>query len=181
MSNNIFKQIKHDLPDFPDEIIKGWLLPLGMKYGWPPREKLFGAALMFGSIDYWRNIIWEKKQKGFKDLHLSPGYQGLIDEMVSNYKAGRNSLSDSTERINNVMEYIKNEQKLPKPVVLISTDNGYDIADGNHRLVACKILTNKATRDNIILDAWIGLPRLAKTTFYWSRLSNSKHGQEKSK
>lgn len=167
MSNIIFKQIKKDLPDFPDEIIQDWLLPFGIERGWPPKEDTLGGVLMFGSIDYWRNVIWEKKQKKFNDFPLSPNYQSLINEIVLNYNIGRSSLPDSAERINSVIAYIEAKQKVPRPVVLISTSRGHDIVDGNHRLAACEIFINK-TGDNIMVDAWVGLPMLPKDAFYWN-------------
>lgn len=167
MSFSIFNKIAIDLPNFPEEIIQNWLLPIAKKNGWPPTEETMGGILKFQSIDYWKNIIWEKQSLKFSEIIFSPGYQKMIEEMIYNYENGKKSLPDSTERIDYFIDIIKKNEPL-KPITLIFTKNGLDIADGNHRITACKSLIKRSIVNEIILDVWIGRPQTLEGAFYWS-------------
>ena len=56
--------IKKDLPDFPDEVIDMWLLPLANQQGmsWPPPNP-FGTSrwqwLLGENLDWWKKVDWK--------------------------------------------------------------------------------------------------------------------------
>ncbi len=45
-------------------------------------------------------------------------------------------MSDGPERFNSCCTYMKEHGVFPQPIMLLSTPNGYDVLDGNHRLAA---------------------------------------------
>jgi hypothetical protein len=165
---NILQAITNDLPNFPEQIIQNWLLPITKEIGWSPKhnENWYNIP-MNGSIDYWRSMVWEKQIIEFNNLRLTNIYHVEINEMANNYYKGIDSVYNSCKRIKYSINLIKNK-KLLKPIILISSNNGYEIADGNHRITAYKISRDKNIINNPKLETWVGTTDAYSGTFYWS-------------
>lgn len=170
----MLETILKDLPHFPEQIIADWLLPRTAELGWPPKEDTHGPMLMYHSSDWWRGIVWEKKTIVFKELALSQSCRNVCGEIISRYKGGFDFVRESCVRINNILDFIKINNVLPKPVVLILKNGKFEIVDGNHRLAACQIVCDE-NFINIPVDASIGTPNSTNEddTFYWDNFNDS--------
>ena len=87
--------------------------------------------------------------------------------MVSYYKKQEDGQTiKGYQRIISVIKYIKKYNSLPKPIILITTKNGYDILDGNHRITACTILQEENVINKFLINTFIGNPqKITKKNF----------------
>ncbi|MDD2656044.1 MAG: ParB N-terminal domain-containing protein [Patescibacteria group bacterium] len=160
----------------PDQVIKDWLLPFAKEKGWPPKHETLGPILMYKSIDWWNKIKWKKQKVLFDEIKLSTLYKNNIINMVNYYKNKEDGQTkNGYQRIINIIKYIKKYNSLPKPVILITTKNGYDILDGNHRLTACTILQEENVINKFVINTFIGKPQkiteknFQEDSFYWDK------------
>ncbi len=141
------EQIKADLPNFPDEVIDVWLLPIatgrdGDGYGWPPRVEDLGEwryALKCKSLDYWRQTIWSRTEHEFNPDFFCDGslraLVGLLGAYVKGEVNSYSNLQNGRQRFASLVRYISQNGVVPVPVVY-EEDNGVSFVDGNHRIAA---------------------------------------------
>lgn len=145
MNNDLIScEIKKILPNFPDEIIKLWLLPFALKLGWPPeKHERWSLILAEKPIEFWRNIKWEKKEIDLSKTPFSAITRGAIKGIADAYLFGKNNNywrelgKNGKQRFYDAYKYIAKNGILPKPLILLTNEsNDYDVVDGNHRLLA---------------------------------------------
>lgn len=140
------EEIKADLPDWPDDVIEQWLLyhANSPETGWPPPEP-FGASrwslLLNRPWSWWQGVHWTEAQSPLTLDTLCKDDQITQVEMADAYFGGkRNSYSQiesGPRRVFNVMQHLREEGLLPRPIVALETNGGgLTAVDGSHRLCA---------------------------------------------
>ncbi|MGM0582956.1 MAG: hypothetical protein ACQETL_19925 [Bacteroidota bacterium] len=138
----MFESIKKDLPYFPDQVIKDWLLPFAQDEGWPPTAERWQYLLKEKNLDRWRSASWELKELDFSKLVLSPRCMASLYALVRAYTLGEdNEYSRALgergkERFHIQLHYLIDYGVFPSPPVLIDHGEGLEIMDGNHRVAA---------------------------------------------
>ena len=144
----MIRLIKDTLPNFPDEVIKEWLLPFAESEGWPPQLGYDGI-----SLDRWRYLLglrpfsffqrldWKKEYKHISIHEIAEKSQPALVQIFEAAILGRHnimssSISNLKERFESVVKYIKAYGLMPKAPALLLEKDKYYILDGNHRLSA---------------------------------------------
>jgi len=144
----MIKLIKDSLPNFPDEVIKEWLLPFAESEGWPPQLGYDGVPL-----NQWRYLLglrpfvlfqrldWKKEYKHISIHEIVIEYQQALVQIFEAAILGRQNIMSSRisnlkERFESVVRYIKTHGSMPKAPALLLEKGKYYILDGNHRLSA---------------------------------------------
>lgn len=135
--------LKPDLPNMPDEVIDVWLMTHYRRFGWPPTANpqwkyIFGLGR---PLEYFQHMNWERAGLELTPHLLTPKALQVIVGLVETHYFHRDTvfartMSDSRERLENCMAYLKEHGTFPRPVILHATPQGYEILDGNHRMTA---------------------------------------------
>jgi hypothetical protein len=143
---SLLEKLKLSLPNFPHEVLNEWLLPFAKDEGWPPSKdndtlpnNRWRCFLIKKPISFWQGVKWEKKTcnisiNDFEQIDKEQIFQ-IIATAVLGYKTLLSqSMSDIKERFEKIIGYAEGHQILPTSPVLLKTNNGYKILDGNHRI-----------------------------------------------
>jgi hypothetical protein len=181
--------IQELFPNFPDDIIAQWLLPLAEKDGWPPLEidgvicdEKWKAYLgPHPSIDYWQNIEWVLKEIDLSYEDLGWASKSIVTQVVQSAILGvdrhtvERCIPGSRNTFLKAVSHLSQYGVYPKPPVLVFMDSKYEIVDGTHRISAflyCAGLLKKVETPSkdIVLKLkpcqkmWLGLSKLKGAT-----------------
>ena len=87
--------IKNDLPAWPDDVIKEWLLYLANRddTGWPPPDPLghHSWAFILGHrpLPWWREVTWKLEKTECSFAKLAPSTQAIVTKMLSQVTSGK--------------------------------------------------------------------------------------------
>jgi hypothetical protein len=177
------------LPNYPDDIIDQWILPLAKNRGWPPPEldgticdEYWEAWLgPHPRIDYWQNIEWVLKEIDLSYEGLGRVSQSQVNQITQAAILGidrdivERCIAGSRNTFSQAVSYLSQHGVYPKPPVLVIMDSKYEIVDGNHRISAflyCAGLLKKVKTPakDIVLKIsphqqfWLGLSKLKGAT-----------------
>lgn len=137
------EMIGADLPNLPKEVIEVWLLPHFNRFNvWPPTiDSEWHFVLGRGrDLEYLRSTSWRKELLDLSPSSFSPlGWQaihGLFVTHVLHRVTAYSVMTDSFDRFQACVEYLRENGIFPKPVILNDTGSGFEVWDGNHRLTA---------------------------------------------
>lgn len=144
---NILKQIKRDLPKFPDNVIDDWILDFAKDIGWPPGDHMvdpenrWGAILRSKDLDYWAKIEWQKEKQTLAPKDFVYEDQKIITGLILTNVFGvpniySLTMPDTKERFDRICEYMRENGSFPGAVAIVNIADKYLIADGCHRLAA---------------------------------------------
>ncbi len=159
MKQSDILKIKKDLPNFPDKVVEIWLLPFCNKFGWPPGgTDNWESVLMYKPKQWWQNVDWNKKNLKFSDLKLSKNYDDCTDNMARNFLSKEDRITvDEVKRIKSVKNFLTKNLRVPEPIIVIETERGYDIADGNHRIAGVKSFLRDGLVKDVDIDVWVAV------------------------
>ena len=162
--NDPFKQARTLLPCMPEEIFELWFDGRIRANGWPPFSPTWQGALRNRPISEWMKYHWKRELikleiNRFTDMAKDIIY-GLIEAKILNIPNEYSSYpKDSRERMTSIIEYIKMNRSLPKPIILLKDGPQYEIVDGSHRLAIYFALRSNEINDGFLAtdqDAWVG-------------------------
>lgn len=165
----MFEEIKESLPNFPEEIISAWLLPIAESgYGWPPVGGMsckWRYALARQSLDYWQKTKWEKQPlplgpKDFKQLSQQ-SIAGIIEGHIKNQHNIYSNIQNSRERFFRLLGYVYEHGTLPVAPIVMSEEGALELIDGNHRMAAltfARLLWNHPKHKAEMIKAGYTLP-----------------------
>jgi hypothetical protein len=135
--------IKADLPNFPEEVIDGWLMTHFKRFGWPPKVGNDWRYILRpgNDLSYLQNLKWQKKKIKLTPSLLSPDDLYAVTSLFRSHVLKQTTffsvmMSDGHERFKSCCAYLKEHGRFPKPVVLEMRPEGLWILDGNHRMTA---------------------------------------------
>jgi hypothetical protein len=136
-------RIHADVPNFPEEVVDSWLVPMVRSgAGWPPAPwSRWNRILLGRPLSFWQGLAWSKVRVPLNSLSLAPEslriVQGLIDANVHGISnTYSQQIRDSRGRFNRILRYVRTRGELPVPPVLLRVGIQYRVADGNHRVAA---------------------------------------------
>lgn len=139
----LLEDIKKDLPNFSDEIIQNWLLPIADNYGWPPKNKEWESILLFKTVGFWQAKKWKKQNIDLNKITFSQDTIDISNGLYEAHMLGQDNLfskiKNGQARVIRVLLYLIKNGKFPKPICLLCEQNQYSVLDGNHRFVAWRI------------------------------------------
>ena len=154
--------IKSALPNFPDEVIREWMLPYTRICGWPPCERPCAAdrrkSLQCGrwkgifageDLGFWSGVAWNNIELDLDARQLCPFSLKNIVSIISigtgikPPAAGSlyselflESSPETKERFLNSAKYLGKHGTFPAPPTLLRKPDALSIVDGNHRIAA---------------------------------------------
>lgn len=137
----LVKKIEIDLPNFPREVIRDWLLPYAKDIGWPPTHERWSGILFDKTIEFWRCAKWKKQNLELGKIAFSSTTVKIFKSLHDEYVKGEiniNSLNieNGKKRYNQALIYFIRHGKFPRPICLLLEKDEYSIVDGNHRFTA---------------------------------------------
>ena len=137
---NLFENIKQDLPNFPDEIIKNWLVPIAKNYKWTSEQKEWEGILFFKTIEFWQGKRWKKQNINLNEIVFSKETidvrNGLYNTYVLNQDNSYSNLGNGRNRFLRASSYLLENGNFFDPIYLLFEQSQYSVVDGNHRFVA---------------------------------------------
>jgi hypothetical protein len=103
--------IKSDLPHWPDEAIKLWLLDLANRSdtGWPPPDPLglhpWAFILGFRPLSWWREVSWKREKTNCSFSNLCQGTKAIVTRMLAE-KANGTIDEETRNRFKKAADYI---------------------------------------------------------------------------
>lgn len=140
--------LKDELPDWPDDVLESWLLRHARRegFGWPPPKDLSESQwryVLVQSLDWWRDIEWSRHEIALEDNELGDDQRVRTSEMFEAYFRGANNayrtIEDGKARTVQIVSYMAAHGTLPVAPVALLKNDGLDMVDGNHRLLAWKL------------------------------------------
>lgn len=142
----MFEQIKEDLPNCPNEVIREWFEPFAINRGWPMKEGTGWQYLMplgTHSLEFWNSVNWECLNLSPQDFNLSQFSINSVNDMFRAYFQGENNLHQTTDngqkRTMNALAYILENGTYPGSVTILEHNGFREIMDGNHRHLAFRV------------------------------------------
>jgi len=137
---SLFKEIKRDLINFPDEAIREWLLPYANEIGWPSLNKRWEGIFFGKTLEFWKTTSWTKKKLDLTAIPFSIITVNGLNEMRQAYMFSVDNLykriiKDGPQRYLHTLSYALRYDKPPGIVCLLYENNQYSIVDGNHRIL----------------------------------------------
>ena len=136
-----FAAIKNDLPAWPDEVIKEWLLYLANRddTGWPPPDPLghhsWSYILGHRPLPWWREVTWKLEKTNCSFAKLAQPTQAIVTKMLTEITSGKAD-AGTKRRFDRAFHHILNNAAFEAPLIAIRTAGGLSILDGNHRIAA---------------------------------------------
>lgn len=167
------KDIKADLPDWPDDVLDQWLLTLAKQpdLGWPPPEPLQGHRwqhIITNPVAWWKNVSWKREVQDCSFNKLSVAARIISNKMcqaliegVDNGYGGDNS----KERFQRQLKFLALNGKFERSPVTIPIATGLSVLDGSHRIFALHaslqmsdedLAKYKVKRPSAMQTVWVG-------------------------
>jgi Ribosomal protein L7/L12 dimerisation domain len=135
--------IKNDLPLWPDEVIKLWLVYLANRArgdtGWPPPDPLeyhpWAFILGFRPLPWWREVTWKREKTDCSFSNLCQGTKTIVARMLAE-KANGTIDEETGTRFKKAADYILKNGGFKEPPIAMRLADGLSILDGNHRISA---------------------------------------------
>jgi hypothetical protein len=182
--------IKKDLPNWPDEVIEIWLLPLANQQGmgWPPPNP-FGASdwqwvLAEKNIGWWKKVDWKLEQKDCSFDKLAHATRRVVNEILQTYAFARKMSNEAApEAFSRELRHVFDNGRFLRPVVVMSVVSGLSVIDGNNRIAALYCALSPPDeffekvdkqRPSAIQQAWHGVHQDGEMVDEWKvGISNS--------
>lgn len=135
---SLFEKIKQDLVNFPDEVIKEWILPYANMVGWPPINERWKGIFHGKTLEFWKNTKWEKQLLDLTAIPFSALDAHAFNQMRKAYvfRDINNIYNYGEPRFKKAFQYILCSGRLPGIVSLLYENNEYSVVDGANRFVA---------------------------------------------
>jgi hypothetical protein len=150
----------------PSEVFDLWICPGIDAYGWPfssVNDSITGTKwdrfFIGRTLSFWATIEWRLLSLPMNQSVYHPETLTRVQWIVNNCAFGQQTptadVQNTRERFWAAATFIRINGKLPSPVVGITTKEGFEIVDGNHRLAALVFLGLPIT---FSFPAWIAIP-----------------------
>ena len=155
---------RNTFPNFPEEVFTLWLDDRIKQNGWPP-EGIEWQGFLFGkSPDYWKSLEWNKQFVSLRPEGMASKSLMLVMQIIEAGRGTKNLLStyipNTSERFKSALSFIKEHATTPGTPLLLSTEDGIEVVDGNHRVAALLAVQNQlpAGTTELPLSVWLAKP-----------------------
>jgi hypothetical protein len=136
-----FAAIKNDLPAWPDDVIKQWLLYLANRddTGWPPPDPLgyhpWAFILGHRPLPWWREVTWKLELTDCSFASLAPDTRSIVTRTLAEI-TNRTADEGTKRRYNRASRHILNDAAFEEPPIAMKIAGRLSVLDGNHRITA---------------------------------------------
>ncbi|MGH9786005.1 MAG: hypothetical protein ACRD88_17680 [Terriglobia bacterium] len=138
----LLRQIRQDLPGFPDEVLREWIAPCARRNGWPPVAPVWLDILLGIPIVVWRAMRWTQEDRPLEWGHLSANSARLVRNLYDahfnrNPRPAIPVPEGGLERVQRALVYLSDHGVMPGRIVVAEGPDGrLALADGYHRVTA---------------------------------------------
>ena len=140
----LFEKIKMDLPNFPEEVVRLWLLPFAEDIGWPPTPlSEWNGKLENKNLDFWKESSWEKTSVNLDEVVFSfwqiQANKGMYAAFVLNQNNAYSQTLGEKSKIhfNKILREMLQTGIFKEPAIFFEAEPGkFNITDGNHKYLA---------------------------------------------
>jgi hypothetical protein len=146
-----FEAARQTFSNMPEEMFLLWLDDRIRSNGWPPNGPEWEGFLFGLSVEYWQQLKWELKAVQLSTQNLCHSSQQMVFHIIDACVNNNNNIMvqyipSIRERFQGILQYIAQNQEVPKPLIFLQLGGCYEIVDGSHRLSALETLRlNEAT------------------------------------
>lgn len=135
------QQARQLLPRMPEEVFAIWFDERITENGWPPFSRVWTGTLRHRSFAEWQQFTWRKQEVAFDLALFNADARNIVTGLIDANVFGRTNiytmeLPHTRESFTHAYTQLNARGRFDEPVILISTDNVFDIADGCHRIAA---------------------------------------------
>ena len=138
------QSLKISLPNFPNDVLEEWLLPLARRLGWPPPTPLgpWASPLMERPLNFWRSVTWTLEQRPLTRAMLSSRsddiIRGLHDAYINMIPNDYSRLlgESGRDRFYFALAFLSEHGVFPKAIAVLEENGRLTILDGSHRVTA---------------------------------------------
>jgi len=156
--NDFAAAIKRDLPNFPNEVVIGWLLEFAREDGWPPLAARWKSVMCNRTLGFWAALTWQivevRLRPGSFDSESWERIEGVLLANVRGPDGKYSQLRNTAARFKGCCQYLRANGCVPWPPVAIQTGRTLHVADGFHRLAASLHLKSVLGLEDVRL--WVG-------------------------
>lgn len=144
------QRAKAMLPNMPTEVFDIWIAPLVASAGWPfytPNDLNIAGSwsqyLRRKTVEQINNLVWRRRQVPCDLRAFQPDTREIIKLVILAYAHGNKAALAKVGRVKNgrggesflrSYRFIERTGRLYTDVVLLEYPNGFQIADGAHRI-----------------------------------------------
>ena len=166
MVMNAFCEARDFFSDMPEEVFILWLDVRIRTNGWPPSGVEWQGFLFGHTIQFWQNLTWSRERVFISESRLAEKSAALVDQVIeANLLECFNKIAqyvpDTKQRFASIVDYIKVNRDLPKPIVLLDVCGRFEVIDGCHRISAYTALRKIPEGAALLpetIDAWVARP-----------------------
>lgn len=160
------QQARQDLPNVPEEIFGLWLDEVVRERGWPPAGAQWEETLLGRSLEYWRHLKWKREFIPLAPADVGPrSLEAALRIVEANLRVkGDGPPSGDRDRFEALCAHVAARGMLPSPLVLVSTLDGYEVADGRRRIASMLAVAAMRELPGFFpsrVEAWVGAIRAA--------------------
>jgi hypothetical protein len=152
----------------PDDVFEQWLEDVVAERGWPAEDYAsalppeWQAIFMNQPLRYWKNVTWTLQHLTFDEIpfdSLALEKAALIVRAANTgEQVFRAPIENSAARLESCLDYLEENQTLPRPLVCIAAPDGqWHLVDGHHRVAALIGSLHPDELDEFTVSVWVGL------------------------
>lgn len=133
------KLIAEVLPNIPEDVREEWLLPASRNNGWPPKGMYWKGVLLERDIEFWKKTVWAKEEVDLENSLWSVKTNDALRQMNRGFHGDITTLfgtDNERNRVLSIMKHVFETGTVPRLISLLEVGNGFELADGHHRLLS---------------------------------------------
>ena len=151
----------------PEEVFRLWLDDRIRANGWPPEGAGWDRIFFGRTSGFLKELKWVKQLLVLTPEDFGPqSLERAIEVLEANVRHKDNALAKEVPgthaRFESALDFIETHAALPEPLVLLSTLEGYQICEGNHRAAAMLAAAARRGLPGFFpsrVEAWVGAIR----------------------
>ena len=156
-----YEKINKLLPNLPEAIYDLWLKDMISTYGWPPFGETWCNLLGGYAFKDFAKLEWKLTEIDLDNTRWTKRSCDIVYGLVdASFKGVRNEFSkiDPKQKIDRIIKYVKEFNKLPGNIILMDCEGEYEIVDGSHRITTFMLKGSGIYKCELktVHKAWIG-------------------------
>jgi len=125
----------------PEEVVDVWLKQYVEDLGWPPLHDRWRGILGQRSVAFWARVVWRHESGPLDPGKISGRSQGHLSGMKDAYIRNIQNdywreIEDGKKRLGKILAFVRENGRVPGPLVFLETGSVLSVVDGHHRLLA---------------------------------------------
>lgn len=157
----LYEEARRWFPKFPAELFSLWFHERIEVNGWPPTSSIWQQVLCYKSLQFWRDLDWEKREFDLARVQFGAETLRVINGVIRSMLGENNEftrIEGHAARTLSILNFVEANRRLPGTLIFIEDNGTYEVVEGCHRLAMLYSFSGQNSRDGIssLCLAWIG-------------------------